>query len=359
MSWGAVKHLSKVLPFWASASTAIHVELLIPGEVPAELILPGIEIVHVAKADYRKGFRDLGKAASTRGFDVVFLALPRPVPISPDIPVVALLQNIEPFQRPGYPMPIWWRLRLWMLRREQLQALSRASRIVAISEHVRRTLSSEKRLAGIPMDLVYHGVSHSDIRQSSHPTNAPGGSFLFAAGSLVPYRGFEDIIRALGALEREGITTPALFLTGRNDDESWYARRLRNLVKELNFSDRVIWAGHLSQLEMNWAYHNCKMFLQSSRAEACPNIVIEALAHGCKIISCDNPPMPELLKDKALYYEVGNHEHLAMILKKCLLDGDSFMTPSPGCRDGKTFPYDWDTTAELTLHALRLACHSS
>ncbi len=49
----------------------------------------------------------------------------------------------------------------------------------------------------------------------------------------------------------------------------------------------------------------------TSRAEACPNTVLEAMAHGAVSISTDQQPMPEFYGESAAYYRATDAAQLA------------------------------------------------
>jgi glycosyltransferase involved in cell wall biosynthesis len=89
-----------------------------------------------------------------------------------------------------------------------------------------------------------------------------------------------------------------------------------------NLDARVRFTGVLNRDEMTWCYRNCSAFLMTSRVEACPNIALEAMGHGCLCVSTSNPPMPEIFQDTALYYPAGDAEALAQkVLHSLQLSG--------------------------------------
>src|SRR5204863_2438834 len=79
----------------------------------------------------------------------------------------------------------------------------------------------------------------------------------------------------------------------------------------LGVQDRIHWLGRLSKEEMTWCYSECEVFVTTSRAEACPNIVLEAMSQGCCVVSTDQPPMPEFLREGAHFYQRLNFSDLA------------------------------------------------
>jgi glycosyltransferase involved in cell wall biosynthesis len=263
-----------------------------------------------------------------------------------------MVQNIEPLQKAIYPMPLMWRLRLLALRREHRLACRQATRVLAVSNHTKAELCRRFGLSADTVDVVHHGVDF-DEGPACRPSLEIPGDFLFAAGSIVPYRGYEDCIRAIARLREWNGDTPALVLAGTGATLAEpYERMLRALAKALHVEDRVIWAGQLSRDRMNWCYRNARLFIQSSRAEACPNIQLEAIGNGCLCVSCDHPPMPEISQDAAFYYRVGDDMALAQRIRETLnLDPDEAAAARARARH-RAAELSWDATAQRTLDVL-------
>ena len=93
----------------------------------------------------------------------------------------------------------------------------------------------------------------------------------------------------------------------------------------------------------------------TSRAEACPNTVLEALSCGALSVSTDQQPMPEFYRDAAVYYQARNPVDLARALE-CVLDSTREQREELRRRARAiATEYDWDTTARRTLETLRAA----
>lgn len=56
---------------------------------------------------------------------------------------------------------------------------------------------------------------------------------------------------------------------------------------------------------------DCEAFLMTSRVEACPNIALEAMAHGCLCIAADDLPLLKIVEDAAVFYPARNPQLLA------------------------------------------------
>jgi glycosyltransferase involved in cell wall biosynthesis len=180
--------------------------------------------------------------------------------------------------------------------------------------------------------------------------------FLFTAGVLAPYRGTEDLINALALLAQRKVAFPPLVIAGTSGGaSSYYETNLRRLAAKHGVERHIHWAGALSREEMSWCYRHCQAFIFTSRAEACPNIVLESMGHGCLNISCTHKPMPEFYQNSALYYDWGNSAMLADRIQQVLaMDGaavDSWRNASRARIDAFT----WDAAASETICVLKKA----
>jgi glycosyltransferase involved in cell wall biosynthesis len=243
--------------------------------------------------------------------DVVFFPTARRVDCG-TVPTVVMVRNMEPLTVPFGGNT--WRESLRNIARARAAraACLRASRIIAVSRHVQRFVTERWRLPAERVPLVYHGVDAADSGAAVMPTALAGiGRFVFTAGSIRPARGLEDLIRAAPALLRDD-PQMHIAIAGKADAGSHpYEARMRRLAAGLGIADAIVWAGQLTQAEMAWAYERSAAFVVTSRAEAGPNVALEALSHGAPIVSTLQEPMPEFFADTASYYRPGDAAGLA------------------------------------------------
>lgn len=352
-SGGFVKHLAEVLPFWLRKTSVQQVSVFSPDGVIHGFEFLGDEFRRVARDDYRTGFREMGKLVDDGGYDVALSTIPRPVAVR-GCPVVTMVQNAEPIQSPSYPMPVLWRLRLWKLRRETTVACRNAARVIAVSNYVRQQLTDRLGVPAVKTDVVYHGFDPSEPTMAARPESTPEDQeFVFAAGSVVPYRGYEDIIRAAALLrQRRGRALNVVIAGEAHGLAPSTMRRLVRLARALDVEPHIFWAGQLNRNEMTWCYRNCRVFIQTSRAEACPNIVLEALGHGCITVSCDHPPMPEFFQEHASYYPTGNADMLARRIDEALEMKEEVAEDRRAGARLRASQFSWERTAGQTIEIL-------
>ena len=91
----------------------------------------------------------------------------------------------------------------------------------------------------------------------------------------------------------------------------------------------------------------------TSRAEACPNTVLEAMAHGALSISTDQPPMPEFFADTATYYPAGDATTLAGRVDAAFALPPADRERARRAARERARAFTWERTATETIAALR------
>lgn len=283
--------------------------------------------------------------------DVILNTTSRPVKVTGK-PLVTIVQNIEPVQRAAYPMPLAWRLRLWLLRRETGRACRQSTRVIAVSNALKEELGRRFGLTNV--HVVYHGFKGE--ARCQRPDRPLPERFIFTAGSIVPYRGYEDIILAIAQLRKTGGLVLPVLVAGMGSILSRsYESRLRRLAVRQGVAKDIHWLGQLTDAEMAWCYQNADLFVQTSRAESFSNIQVEALGNGALVISCTQPPMPEILGEAAIYYPTGNARALADALRQVGMMEPAEVGRWKSAARQRAVRFSWDQTAMQTLDVLESA----
>ena len=100
---------------------------------------------------------------------------------------------------------------------------------------------------------------------------------------------------------------------------------------------------------MSWCYSHCRLFLMTSRVEACPNIALEAMSHGAFCLAADNPPLPEIFQAAATYYRPKCGEALAQAISAALAyspDAAGVIRERAQKRAGD---FTWEETTDRTV----------
>jgi glycosyltransferase involved in cell wall biosynthesis len=108
---------------------------------------------------------------------------------------------------------------------------------------------------------------------------------VVAAGMLEPWKGFGDLVRAIGELANRGRSVRLVILgEGSMRDE------LEGLVLELGLTDRIRLPGRTDNPLKYFA--RAEVFALSSYVEGLPNVLVEAMMCGCTPVATDCPTGP-------------------------------------------------------------------
>lgn len=279
------------------------------------------------------------------------------------VPVVNMIQNMEPFVTNIDGNPFNERGRQWIQVVDARKAINKSDRVIAVSEFVKDFLIKKWDIPADKIGIVYHGVE--DLNQKGNNVVRPpfipndwDGQFLFAAGSIRPARGLEDVLYALNHLSAKS-SISGLVIAGETTSVMMkYRKKLEAIIKTHNLSSRVYWAGNLNEREMAWCYQNCFAFVMTSRVESFGMIAGEAMAHGCICISADNPCLPEIFGNAAIFYKPYSGEDLAnKIMEVLSWDSQKRALASETARQ-RASEFSWDICAEKTVVQLAKAANN-
>ncbi|MWV40414.1 glycosyltransferase [Natrialba sp. INN-245] len=174
----------------------------------------------------------------------------------------------------------------------------RADKIVAVSAGVKRDLLD---VTGIDPDLVtviHNPIDVEWIRDQAtehieHPWfDDDSLRVVLSAGRHVPQKGFDTLIRAFARLD-----DPAARLMILGSGEQ--TESLESLVSSLGLSNRVEFTGFVDN---PFAYMDqADVFVLSSWYEGFGNVLIEAMATGCPVVSTDCPSGPNEILESGEY----------------------------------------------------------
>ena len=148
--------------------------------------------------------------------------------------------------------------------------------VVAASDGVKEKLEEmgvpAAKLLFIPNPIVTGGIVTSGSR-SPVPFR-----FILGAGRLVRPKGFKRLLTAFSNVDRSDLH---LVILGDGDER----RALISLAHELGIESRMHFPGAVSDIE-TW-YRHAECFVLSSHYEGWPNVLMEAMANGCPVVSFD------------------------------------------------------------------------
>ena len=204
-----------------------------------------------------------------------------------------------------------WKISTRYRRRKILYRIS--DHVVAVSRGVAESLIEATNIPEETLTVIYNPMDISSIkhRASEAPNhewfNDNGSPIVLGAGRLSREKDFETLINAYYLASY--VSQCRLIILG----DGPLRVQLAEQIKRLGLEQQVSLPGWT---ENPWAFMSRSvLFVLSSRHEALPSVLIEALACNCKAVATDSPGgTSEILNDSKLLAPVGNPQKLAKVM---------------------------------------------
>lgn len=170
----------------------------------------------------------------------------------------------------------------------------RADKIVAVSEGVLDDLSRIFARASQKGCVVYNPVVDQELFQKAeqsvnHPWLDGDMPVILGVGRLTHQKNFGLLLRAFATIRLNREARLIILGDGRE------RKALKRLAEELGIADEVSFEGFK---ENPYRYMSrASLFVLSSNSEGFGNVIVEALACGCPVISTDSGGPREILQD--------------------------------------------------------------
>ena len=174
----------------------------------------------------------------------------------------------------------------WLDRIFMRAVYSQADVIVAVSKAVACDFAAFTRMPLDRIQVIYNPAIRLDLGKKSHqkfehPWFGPGQlPVILSVGRLEPVKDFFNLVRAFAIVHAR--TRVRLVILGEGKDRS----KLEKLVRKLGLEEDVWLAGfHTNPYAL---MRQATVFVLSSRHDASPNVLVEAMACGCPVVCTDS-----------------------------------------------------------------------
>lgn len=144
------------------------------------------------------------------------------------------------------------------------------------------------------------------------------GPVISYVGKLVPRKGVDTLIEAMGILAARAAGAPRLVMAGIGG----MREPLEQRAAELGVADRITWLGKVPHDDVGWVMSAGDVFVLPSLSEGLPTVVCEAMACGLPVVATAVDGTPEIVDDPATGLLVQPHDAggLAAALARVLDD---------------------------------------
>jgi glycosyltransferase involved in cell wall biosynthesis len=188
----------------------------------------------------------------------------------------------------------------------------RADYITTISNFTKKQIEENIDQKGKMVRVIYNGINIEAPQHPLIPKFANSQKFFFSISIFNRKKNFHVLLPLIKHFKDH-----RLIIAG--DNNTPYGREIRNRIKRMNLSDRVILPGKISNSDKYWLYNNCEAFLFPSIAEGFGMPVIEAMKLGKAVFLSKHTSLPEIGGDQAFYFDHFDDKYMSSFIHEKLL----------------------------------------
>ena len=193
--------------------------------------------------------------------------------------------------------------------------------------------------------FVTYEASEPLISQTEKLVDGVSAPFILYVGSAFPHKNLESLV---SALEKMRQNNPEISLVLAGKKEQYYKKLESWTGKNPALKNKVIFSGFVDDAELKWLYEHAEAYIFPSLSEGFGLPGLEAMVHGCPVVSSNATCLPEVYGDAAHYFDPTNIEDMAEKISEVLSDKklrDNLI--KKGYKQAAK--YSWQKTAQQTL----------
>lgn len=248
-----------------------------------------------------------------------------------------------------------------------------ARKIIAISESTKNDIIKEYNVEPEKIKVVYPGIkpkfmksSYSESKQQLFDKYGISKNFILFVGTLQPRKNIVSLIEAFKQVKSQKSThstSSGQEVKSQNEDDlelviigkkGWMYEEILKRPGELGIEDKVKFLDFVPDEDLGFFYENAICYVLPSLYEGFGLPVLEAMNHGCPVITSNISSLPEAGGDAAIYADPKNPADIAEKINK-LINNKSLRSEliQKGYKQVKKF--SWEKSARETLQVLEEA----
>jgi len=293
-------------------STAYPVFGIRAGRVAAALVSSGsVDVVH-------------GFGASALGYALARSRARAPLVLNP--------QGLEEFGGTGTQQPWLKHAGYWPLRRAVRTTARAADAIIATDRSIVPTIEHQLRPRPGQVQVIPNGIdlavvdalaaSQDSAAVRSRSGLSPDETVLLSVGRLEANKGFDVLIEALHQASRPGRALAGSRWRWVLIGAGPFGRDIEAAVKSRGLRERVLFAGRVSDADLQAWYDTATLFVHPTRYEGSSLVTLEAMARHRAVVASRAGGLPDKVRpgENGWLVEPGDSAALASALDDALSD---------------------------------------
>ena len=262
----------------------------------------------------------------------------------PSIPQIVTVHDLIPLKYPEVN-PKWQYYYLYVLP----LILKQCQKVICISEHTKQDLITTYHLDPRSIEVVYNGYDCELFYPQPNPdilTKYNLDKYLLYVGDM---RFYKNLDRCLQAFDRLPDKDYKFAIAGKKDD--FFYPQLKQQCDRLSAKERIIFLDYVPTADLPSLYSMAQCLVFVSLYEGFGLPILEAMACGCPVITCDRTSLAEVGGDSVFYVDPEDIDNIARGVHQTMANTKLRQDFSnKGLERAKLF--SWDKTAKALQQIL-------
>lgn len=218
--------------------------------------------------------------------------------------------------------------------------MQKADAVICVSNSIKEYIqkhyqTNENKITviprGIDLDLFNpKNIDETFIENFKKEFTLKDKFIVSSVGRVTQLKDYETFIKAIMLVKKEIPNIVGLIVGGVRSDKEDYLNSLKNLIKELNLEENIIFAGSQSKIEQIYTLSDV-VISSSKKPESFGRAVAEAICMNKPVIATNHGGVKDIIIENinGFFFEVGDEKELALNIikaKDLSFDGYSYIS---------------------------------
>lgn len=200
----------------------------------------------------------------------------------------------------------------WLLK----ASLWSATHIITPTEYVKKAVTEYLPEVASKITVTLEASEPPLSVEAQKPGIENLDKFILYVGSAFPHKNLETLIKSFDNLSNS-YGELKLVLAGKKE---YYYEQLESLADKSPVREKIVFTGFVSDAELKWLYENAEAYVFPSLSEGFGLPGLEAMVHGCPVVSSNATCLPEVYGDAAVYFDPNSADDMAKKISLVLQD---------------------------------------
>jgi len=191
-------------------------------------------------------------------------------------------------------------------------AIKRAKKIIAVSNFTKSDIIKQFRAEEEKIKVIYEGVANDlkiyklkDDKEVKLRYNITT-PYLLYVGNAYPHKNLEGLVEVFAKIRKKYLQLN-LILVGKED---YFYSRLKKEIRRKGQAENIKFTGYVPDRDLAAIYKGALFYVFPSFYEGFGLPPLEAMEHGCPVLSSKETCLKEILGRAALYFDPNNKEDM-------------------------------------------------